>query len=499
MPIKDLFSHKIHSGGDDWPDKLIELAFLFNEFDGQPYDRDKIESRLKEISPRYSFVARDASKFRDEYSAYPAYFGLYHQVLENGVWIIRLSDTAKRYLIQEEPDVGAFLRIQMTLFQYPNGMGATYYSGGDGIRVQANTCRKTLGYINENIHLSPLRLIVIALKADSKIRKCSLFDAQISYKEIFALANDPNVNTLTLPSIGDVEKSINKIRDGRIEPPQRFESRFHLLKHLEIFEIGNQQIRLRKPANELDEADIKSKFETISQITHKFKGFDRVGNKEKLVEKIKSGEWSKYFDGLNTLKLEQVMILESDVIKKTEEMSTREKIIDIQITPTKYPLSNRGERPSAPKPTNRKNEFADPEVTRIKRERRNLAHKILVDNMHELLKQRGARPMENAHIDLYGKIPDDGSFLFEMKSTGEKLIDQVIKGIGQLYEYRYRYKDKLNKDVKLCLVLEKSPDDFPWLIDYLCEDRKINLCWFDEKGNLSYPENCKEAMQELLR
>ncbi len=498
MSIKDLFSHKIHSGGDDWPDKLIELAFLFNEFDGQPYDRDKIESRLKEISPRSSFVARDASKFRDEYSAYPAYFGLYHQVLENGVWTIRLSDTAKRYLIREEPDVATFLRIQMTLFQYPNGMGVAYYPGSDKIRIQVNTCKKTLGYINENIHLSPVRLIVVALKADSRIRNCSLFDSQVNFKEIFSLANDPTVNNLALPAIGNVEKSLSKIRSGKIKPPQKFESRFHLLKYLEIFEIGNHQIQLRRPVNELDEMDIKAKIETIGKIDYKFKGFDKTNNKESLVEKIKSGEWSNYFDGINTLKLEQVIILESDIIRKTEEAYTRKKSIDRQILPTKYPLANRGERPSAQKVTNRQKDLADPEVTRIKRERRNLAHKILVDNMHDILKRRGAQPMENAHIDLYGKIPDDGSFLFEMKSKGEKLIDQVRKGIGQLYEYKYRYKEKLHQDVKLCLVLEKSPDEFPWLIDYLCEDRKINLCWFDKEGKLNYPENCKDVMQELL-
>jgi len=32
--ILDLFSHKIHSSGDEWPDKLVEIAAIFNEFVG---------------------------------------------------------------------------------------------------------------------------------------------------------------------------------------------------------------------------------------------------------------------------------------------------------------------------------------------------------------------------------------------------------------------------------------------------------------------------------
>jgi hypothetical protein len=55
-----------------------------------------------------------------------------------GRWHIFMSETAKKFLIREEPDIASFLRLQMTLFQYPNGMGAVYNSNG-GLRLQANT------------------------------------------------------------------------------------------------------------------------------------------------------------------------------------------------------------------------------------------------------------------------------------------------------------------------------------------------------------------------
>lgn len=50
MLITDLFSHKIHSSGDDWPEKLIDIATIFNRFDGQPYDREAIELELLKLA-----------------------------------------------------------------------------------------------------------------------------------------------------------------------------------------------------------------------------------------------------------------------------------------------------------------------------------------------------------------------------------------------------------------------------------------------------------------
>src|SRR5688500_11773834 len=126
--ITDLFSHKIHSSSPEWADKLIELAFIFSEFDGQVYDRNKIDERLRQISPRATLVGRDPSKFRDEISAYPAYLGIYRLEYEKNVWVFRMSETAKRFLINDEPNVNAFMLLQLVLFQYPNGMGVAYSS-----------------------------------------------------------------------------------------------------------------------------------------------------------------------------------------------------------------------------------------------------------------------------------------------------------------------------------------------------------------------------------
>ncbi|MCC5938205.1 MAG: hypothetical protein JJU34_13075 [Lunatimonas sp.] len=147
MEMRDLFSHKIHSSSESWANKLIDLAFVFSEFDRQPFDRQELEERLSRISPRASTVARDPSKFRDEISAYPAYLGLYRVELINSKWHFILSETAKKFLVTEEPNVPAFMLLQLILFQYPNGMGVAYYSDSDKVRIQANTRDRTLEFI----------------------------------------------------------------------------------------------------------------------------------------------------------------------------------------------------------------------------------------------------------------------------------------------------------------------------------------------------------------
>ncbi len=85
-----------------------------------------------------------------------------------------------------------------------------------------------------------------------------------------------------------------------------------------------------------------------------------------------------------------------------------------------------------------------------------------------------------------------------MKSGGESLLDQIRKGLSQLYEYRYRYKSVINdKHISLCLVLPESPDSIPWIIEYLCIDREINICWFNENDDLLWPTICSERMEVL--
>jgi hypothetical protein len=490
--ITDLFSHKIHSSAGVWPERVAELAFLFRDFAGKIFDRNALEERLKAISPRASFAARALSEFRDEISAYPAYLGLYRLRTSAAGWVLELTDTAKRLLIREEPDVGAFLRLQLALFQYPNAMGAAYYKGTNRLRIQANARDRTLQFIKRGVHLCPLRLIISAIQADAELRGISIFDAEVTFQEVYSLANDPAVNKKALPKINSVKVSLQSARDGKGFAPPNFERRFHILKHLEMFNVQRGRLSLRKSESKADRVELQRKFNALLQISNQFNDFDSCKSGQDIENVIASGKWAAYFDGIKSLKGEVVEALTSE---EAMVFAAQPQVADIPLVAAViFPLKDRREFPLPPKAYDRKAELADPELTRIKRQRRNLAHKELIDKMDQLLRKKGVVPKENPHIDLFAQIPEDGCFIFEMKSGGENLLDQIRKGISQLYEYRFRYRETIGEELSLCLVIPARPSQIPWIEEYLCADRQITVCWFDEGDNLVYPGFCGNSL-----
>lgn len=513
--IFDLFSHKIHSSGEEWPDKLAELAAIFGEFDGQMFDRSAFEERLQLISPRASYLAHDAashprsvggrldvSKFRDEISAYPAYLGLYFLERSPDGWLVRVSETAKRFLLQEEPDVASFLRLQLPLFQYPNAMGAAYRSFTSNLRIQSNARDRTLEFIRNGVHFSPVRLIAVALKADAALRGVSVLDSDVTFSEIFGLANHPNVNQNALPDQGIVSAALQGIRQGHIAVPSRFESRFHTLRHTEMFVCNRGSVTLREAVNEHDRALLECQLDAICSIANQFNGFDCCRNAQEIEQVIAGGGWGRYFDGVRILPSSVVSALTCDKALEISELPQPERIAQTLPPPKAvaeiYPFRERNGVPLPVRSYDRRSAIADPEATRIKLQRRNLAHKELVDKMDRLLRDLGALPKENDHIDLFAVIPNDGSFIFEMKSGGDSLLDQIRKGLSQLYEYRYRYRDMIGDNhLSLCLVLPGPPLSIPWITDYLCKDRGVNLCWFDENDQPVWPESCALNMEVL--
>lgn len=505
MLIKDIFSHKIHSSGEDWPLKLIEIASVFAQFDGQPFDRALIEESFKKISPRASVVAadvaRDPSKYRDEISAYPAYLGLHYLELKNDQWILRLSETAKRFLIGEEPNVPAFMILQLCMFQFPNGKGTA--TVGKNLRIQSNARDKTLEFITNKIHLSPFRLICKALLADSIINGIDSLHPRISIDEFSILCNDSRINTTTSPDINILVDALKDIRDNKIPPIPGFEKRFHILNHTDLIEVTNGWVHLRPAYSPEDEAHIIQLLTMISDLDVQYDGFDAVTNSDELIKVIKDGTWSKFFDGVSQLPSELVQAIAGDVpinpFPSTQSvLDTDELIEDNKAIVFKYPLRERGAVQSVPIDKNYKTVApADPEVTRIKRQKSNLQHKILLAQLDEHMRRLGATPRDNEHIDLYAEINNSNGFLFEVKSVhSENLLSQTRKGLSQLYEYRFRYSTDILENSTLCLVYPYEPNEIYWLQDYLCNDRKIAVIWFD-KEKLCCPESCKSMLTDL--
>jgi len=506
MEIKDLFSHKIHSSGDDWPNKLIDIASIFSEFDGKPYDRQAIEARLSEISPRASAVARDPSKFRDEISAYPAYLGLYRVELVGNQWHIFLSHTAKQFLVSEEPNVAAFMLLQMTLFQYPNGMGVAYSSESNGVRIQSNTRDRTLGFIENNIHLSPLRLICMGLRADSILKKISPLEANLSLDEVFVLANQAATNNTSNPFIDNVKDVLIAYRSGELSAPEKYESRFHILKHTNFLISDRNGIRIRTPLSKTDAEELLAKLDTINSIEIQFSEFDSATDSNELLDEVRSCSWGRYFDGVKTLESEKVNVLTSEnpaIYNELEVIASegsQKEDLEIIKSENIYKLKQVDfSKTSGDSKAKRKVVYTDPELTKIRRQRANLSHKVLLEKLHNYLENQGATPFENEHIDLFAELPSKDKYVFEVKSiTVNNLLSQTRKGVSQLYEYRYRYQDIIGYDVNLFLVYPQEPVVIPWLQEYLCADRHIGIIWFDENDQIQFSENCADMAKPLM-
>lgn len=502
MTITDLFSHKIHSSGEDWPQKLIEIATVFSKFDGLPYNRAAIEESFTKISPRASIVARDPSKYRDEISAYPAYLGLYRIEDRAGTLYLRLSETAKRFLIVEEPNVAAFMLIQLAMFQYPNGNGASYANGN--VRLQRNAGDRTLNFINAGIHLSPFRLICKALLADSILSGIDSLHPRVSVDEISILCNDSRINKYASPKIDDIVAVLSEIRTINISPIPRFERRFHILNHTDLVEVTNGWLHLRPAFSSADGSRLIKLLHLISNIENQFNEFDNITTIDDLTIAIRNGSWSRYFDGVAQLPsdiVQEISGQHSDtMLEQTSQVNEGDELIsDNKAIVFKYPLRERGEDTEGKISVGdyQVTTQSDPEVTRIKRQKSNLQHKILLSQLDEHLRELGAIPMENEHIDLYAEIPNDGSYLFEVKSvTSENLLSQTRKGLSQLYEYRFRYSDNIRQDVILCLIYPKEPNEIEWLQNYLCNDRNIAVAWFEE-NRLCFPSYCLDRLQNL--
>jgi hypothetical protein len=502
--ITDLFSHKIHSSDiSHWREKLIDLVCIFNEFDGQPYNRRKIVARLQSISPRALTVERDPSKFRDEYSAYPAYLGIYSLTPHAGRWILNMSETAKRFLANEEPDVESFVLLQLILLQYPNGMGVSYSDDHLRLRLQANTSQRMMEMAEAGIKICPIRIIAQALIADSFLQSINLIDASISYKEIFALVNHPRIYSTPAPAQDVVNETLQMIRSGEILPPEEFESRFHILNHTGLFYASQGHVSVIK--SELPQYNINNctKLRLISQMSYFFEEFSTAKSQSDFVRIISSGAWGEYFDACQVMKASDISVLtNSDYVfvmkpDMTISYSSLPEVIDRRTYEFKPRLS--GSYDFQPNVLHGNRISVDPELTRIRKQRSNLNHKIILDRLDTYLHERGFRTYENEHIDLYAIEQDEKKWIFEVKSLSEgNLLNQTRKALSQLYEYRFRYKEITGVDVKLCIVLPGEPQGIEWLQEYLCTDRNISVIWMPSDHQVCFSPQCAGAIISIV-
>lgn len=526
--LDDLFSHKIHATRDleGWQRRLVKLATIFKEFDGQEFDRDAFDNRLKILAPE---AAR--SPFRDQYSIYLPIFGVGQIVWERRRWVCRLSATARIFLCGIEPDVEAFTRLQLAFSQRPDGRGQDYRRGG--LRLEHQAARKTIELIKSGFRLCPFRLILRIFEAKARIEGLTEELVQVTPREIYALANTPQVYQHASTPAGIVEQALRDLQAGRIAAPRIGRQTFGFLQSTGLLLCDRlDRLVLRPCATEGDRAVRDRQINAIRNLDVFYDGFEACQDSEQLCAILQQGDWARYLDACRQLSSEQAELIAGvdhfAAIARGPRLPAPSGAAVAKGFPS-YPAVSpprvMGEPPRRVPPARKlpAGRAADPEVTRVKRERRNAYHEMILRIVRERVEKYRLVPRANEYIDLVtnvddpakvfgsrfkvegsfldgqalpyfpGPLDDGVSFLFEVKSSDDQIVlDQTRKAVGQLYEYHYRHRrgGYLKKHVVLIIALQTNISRIPWLKDYLLKDRAIGVCWVNGHDRLLCPREC---------
>ncbi|MEX0809825.1 MAG: hypothetical protein WD044_13955 [Dongiaceae bacterium] len=121
-------------------------------------------------------------------------------------------------------------------------------------------------------------------------------------------------------------------------------------------------------------------------------------------------------------------------------------------------------------------------VNQVLLERANRTHYEIEKLLTDVISELGHSPRHNNNIDVFFSSAM-GSAIIEVKSCNEgNFHSQVRRGISQLLEYRYTYRDILTAPIHLALAFETRPSpDKAWLIEYL-NSLNISIAWIDKSA-----------------
>lgn len=300
--IKKFFTNKIESSRSNWYEYLIQIARTFYSLDGQEYRREVVMDKFSELSPRSSSADRDAANFRDEFGAYGSFLGIFRLEKDNDRWFIRVSESAKNFLCRENSNAAAFLRAQLALFQYPNGMGAVISDSGS-VSVQGNVKTDTLRELNNNIRLNPLRLICRIIVALVEEKRVPISNISLSYPLLICMFNDDRINQTYTPSSAAILQAHKEYTDPSFTLPSEysdvmtnFKRNFHILEKTGLFVRDSRFGLLVSQSNYAVAYDC---IKTISGIEDHFDAFDHLYGQvddDEVRDIIAENKWGQYYD-----------------------------------------------------------------------------------------------------------------------------------------------------------------------------------------------------------
>jgi hypothetical protein len=234
----------------------------------------------------------------------------------------------------------------------------------------------------------------------------------------------------------------------------------NFLFEIGIFDRRNQQIHL-----ELDDGWLSDAMRVVAQ--HERAAAQRRAMVNDPIDFLIVSGWH----GLANATKEELLDLTGSIITDTEPLE------DEAIARPSASESRTWNRP-APQHSSRLSTSTI--INLVAHERASSAHHQLEQLTDAAARSQGYTPLYNDQIDMHFSTPY-GHVLAEMKSCHRgNLHSQVRRGVSQLLEYQFIYRERLGKDVVPILIIETQPTrEHRWLIEYT-ESIGILLAWKDE-------------------
>jgi hypothetical protein len=470
-PITTFFTNKIPCTFDDWFDTLVAVASVYDKFDGTEYNRDKITREFGKMATRNETTQRDPSDFRDEYGAYGSCLGIFYvEKTSQNRLVCRVSKAAKELLCSHNPDPEAFCRLQMALYQYPDGTGVVYQPAP---HLQQNSADAKMAQIKANVLFAPFRAILLFLLyfyEKQELRR----EAYLTHDEVYFLFNLPDVYTRNLEAVPRLVKQLvedRKARRNLPSAPVNFKRNFHILERAGLIkrDVGRVELDAGVRGAKLNAA------RTIAQLDKYFEDFSALTGSETAIKDgvtdiLLSGKWGRYFDGLN---------LDYDIVSAILNVVEPSPNLLVPVEEAPFPELRKYRLFRFPGSVSQQFEVTpDYARARERREKRNARHREINDVLAKKLINLGCRVSDNGFVDLVANS-NGSDFIFEVKTAASTdFLDRAREAIAQLLEYRYRSRRRLSNPRLVLLIEREAPPELAWLKGYL-DELGIMMCWMD--------------------
>jgi hypothetical protein len=426
--------------------------------------------------------------WRDYQQAFAEVGAVYSTMLTGGKIVVTPVAEA---LLDGEIDYPQFLTIQALRYQYPNGLKRTLQKNlKSKLKRTKYANLKTLidVQLDAGIRLKPFLLLLQVMRhlidlgaspylTREEMQRFLVYESDNNHaEEVARRVLGFRQNRGPVPPIAGDSRNFNDIIT--------FLGRTGIFKEIDVrppaLTLKDNAPEFLRRVDELMLNEMRSFYNFKSGALDEARSwFQYYGSRARLENLFDPLELSKEIGKENVLD-------DFSIVKHFEEPPP---LVEIGYRRLAYITRPKMAEPRPPRP---------PALTAILKEKGRRSHIELVKLMETKTKALRAVPQESELVDMFTKYAGK-NYYFEMKTVNPaNILNQVRRGISQLYEYSWVYEGKKRPgNVVLCLVFSAEPKYPSWLIDYLIQDRGIVVCW--RKGDrFTCPPSCEEILKPFL-